>query len=144
MIAAAILQSAYNDLYKELRNYIWDYNTVEKLADLETAVYMVFPNLDNVRHALNRLETEVRASDIYEDDEQLQRVIERFENKLDGVDAIYYGLDVPQEVIENDDKEIEFTEPEADDRFDQSEADISSEPEDEQELPEDEEELRNL
>ena len=38
MIAAAIIQSAYNELYKELRNYIWDYDTVVKIAELEAAL----------------------------------------------------------------------------------------------------------
>ena len=38
MIAAAIIQSAYNELYKELRNYIWDYDTVVKIAELAPAI----------------------------------------------------------------------------------------------------------
>ena len=110
MIAAAILQSAYNDLYKEIRNYIWDYDTVEKLADLETAVYMVFPDLDKVRNNLNKLRNDISSADVYEEGRELQKAFDRFEERLDGADAVYYGLQAPVEVINDVDTEIELTE----------------------------------
>ena len=98
MIAAAILQSAYNDLYSKLRNYIWDYETVVKIADLEVATYMAFPDIDNIDDTFRKLSIDIKASDIYSDDEELQQALESFEDKLEGADQLFYRLDVPQEV----------------------------------------------
>ena len=99
MIASAILQSAYNDLYKQLRNYIWDYETVVKIADLEVASYMAFPDIDNIRRAYDRLRSDAVSSDIWSDDKELQKAFEHFEDKLDGADQIFYGLFAPEEVV---------------------------------------------
>jgi hypothetical protein len=107
MIAAAILQSAYNNLYKELRKYIWDYETVVKLADLEVAAYMAFPNIDDIRRAYERLKSDVQSSDIYSDDEELKRALDKFEDSLEGADQIYYEVFAPEEVevIESSEEE---------------------------------------
>lgn len=98
MIAAAILQSAYNDLYTKLRNYIWEYDTVVKIADLEVATYMAFPDIDNIKRAFSRLSVDIKDSDIYSDDEELQQALDDFEDKLEGADQVFYRLDVPEEV----------------------------------------------
>ena len=98
MIAAAILQSAYNDLYTQLRNYIWDYETVVKIADLEVATYMAFPDIDNIRRAFSKLSVDIKDSDIYSDDEELQQALDEFDEKLQGADQLFYKLEVPQEV----------------------------------------------
>lgn len=98
MIAAAILQSAYNDLYTQLRNYIWDYETVVKIADLEVATYMAFPDIDNIKRAFSKLSVDIKDSDIYSDDEKLQQALDEFDEKLQGADQLFYKLEVPQEV----------------------------------------------
>ncbi|MBP5433588.1 hypothetical protein [Ruminococcus sp.] len=100
MIAAAIIQSAYNELYRNVRNYIWDYNTVEKLAELEAATYMAFPDLDKVRICSAKLKEELVRSDVYDDDEELQSAMEAFDKNLEGADSVFYGVTVPQEITE--------------------------------------------
>lgn len=101
MIAAAIIQSAYNDLYKQLRNYIWEYETVVKIANLEVASYMAFPDIDDIRRAYSELKSDVTSSDVWSDDKELQKSMDRFEEKLDGADQIFYGLSVPKEIVDN-------------------------------------------
>lgn len=98
MIAAAMIQQAYIDLYKQVRNYIWDYDTVVKLAELEVAAYMAFPDIDKVRYALDQLKVELNSSDVYAEDEDLQKAVDDFSDTLDGADQVFYGLEVPQEV----------------------------------------------
>ena len=98
MIAAAMIQQAYIDLYRQIRNYIWDYDTVVKLAELEVASYMAFPDIDKVRYALDQLKTELNSSDVYAEDEDLQKAVDDFSETLDGADQVFYGLEVPQEV----------------------------------------------
>lgn len=98
MIAAAMIQQAYIDLYRQIRNYIWDYDTVVKLAELEVASYMAFPDIDKVRYALDQLKIELNSSDVYAEDEDLQKAVDDFNDTLDGADQVFYGLEVPQEV----------------------------------------------
>lgn len=99
MIASAILQQAYNDLYKQMRNYIWDYEAVVKIADLEVASYMAFPDIDNIRRAYDRLKSDTSRSDVWSDDKLLQKAFDSFEEKLDRADQIFYGLFAPEEVV---------------------------------------------
>ena len=136
MIAAAILQSAYNDLYTQLRNYIWDYETVVKIADLEVATYMAFPDIDNIRRAFSKLSVDIKDSDIYSDDEELQQALDEFDEKLQGADQLFYKLEVPQEVevVESSETseagvfvgEIDLDEEESDNDY-QEESDSDSE-----------------
>lgn len=136
MIAAAILQSAYNDLYTKLRNYIWDYETVVKIADLEVATYMAFPDIDNIRRAFSKLSVDIKDSDIYSDDEELQQALDEFDEKLQGADQLFYKLEVPQEVevVESSETseagvfvgEIDLDEEESDNDY-QEESDSDSE-----------------
>lgn len=126
MIAAAMIQQAYIDLYKQIRNYIWDYDTVVKLAELEVAAYMAFPDIDKVRYALDQLKIELNSSDVYAEDEDLQKAVDDFSETLDGADQVFYGLEVPQEIQykEKSVKEIdETTIEEEDDYEDQEEPD---------------------
>ena len=136
MIAAAILQSAYNDLYTKLRNYIWDYETVVKIADLEVATYMAFPDIDNIKRAFSKLSVDIKDSDIYSDDEKLQQALDEFDEKLQGADQLFYKLEVPQEVevVESSETseagvfvgEIDLDEEESDNDY-QEESDSDSE-----------------
>lgn len=136
MIAAAILQSAYNDLYTKLRNYIWDYETVVKIADLEVATYMAFPDIDNIKRAFSKLSVDIKDSDIYSDDEELQQALDEFDEKLQGADQLFYKLEVPQEVevVESSETseagvfvgEIDLDEEESDNDY-QEESDSDSE-----------------
>ena len=136
MIAAAILQSAYNDLYTKLRNYIWEYDTVVKIADLEVATYMAFPNIDDIRRAFSKLSVDIKDSDIYSDDEELQQALDEFDEKLQGADQLFYKLEVPQEVevVESSETseagvfvgEIDLDEEESDNDY-QEESDSDSE-----------------
>ena len=127
MIAAAIIQSAYNDLYKQLRNYIWEYETVVKIANLEVASYMAFPDIDDIRRAYSELKSDVVSSDVWSDDKELQKSMDRFEEKLDGADQIFYGLSVPKEIVDNqgsDEVISTTTEPDEPDEDESIEEDI--------------------
>lgn len=136
MIAAAIIQSAYNDLYKQLRNYIWEYETVVKIANLEVASYMAFPDIDDIRRAYSELKSDVTSSDVWSDDKELQKSMDRFEEKLDGADQIFYGLSVPKEIVDNQgsDEVISTTtepdEPDEDESIEEDTYEDQEEPED--------------
>lgn len=106
MVPATKLQSLYNKLYIQLRKYIWDFKTVEELADFEIAVYRRFPDKEDIEKTFRRLRTDIVKSDIYQDDEDLKYAIEDFEEQLDDTDQFYADLVTFREVVEtNDDQE---------------------------------------
>lgn len=74
------LQSAYVDLYTEIRRYFWPFHTVEIIADLEIEVYKSFPDIPTVERHFQRLISAVRS--IYNEDEALKSAFDRFSDVL--------------------------------------------------------------
>lgn len=108
MVPATKLQSLYNKLYIQLRKYIWDFKTVEDLADFETSVYRRFPDKEDIEKVFYRLKRDITTSDIYREDDDLKYAVEAFEDQLDETDQFYADLDTFREVVdtnENDDSE---------------------------------------
>lgn len=97
MLSYIELQTAYIDLYKQLRKYIWDFKTVEKLAELEVLVYQTFPDIDKVSAAFNSLKLDIR--DTCMSDEELQTAETAFEDALNSADTLYAKLNQVNEVI---------------------------------------------
>ena len=108
MVPATKLQSLYNKLYIQLRKYIWDFKTVEDLADFEISVYRRFPDKEDIEKVFYRLKRDITTSYIYREDDDLKYAVEAFENQLDETDQFYADLDTFREVVdtnENDDSE---------------------------------------
>lgn len=89
------LKKYYNHMYEELRNYLWDFNTVECLADLEVAVYRRFPDIAEVRAKFNRLYS--RISSICMEDEYFQEAVNNFKNIINSSDVVYSRIIKPKE-----------------------------------------------
>ena len=90
MISAKQIQTYYNRLYKCLRVYIWPGNVVSEIADLEVACYQVFPNLQVVRHAFNKLRVSVFR--YIKDDEDLIQAFDDFQELLDSSSELFAKL----------------------------------------------------
>lgn len=97
MISSAEIQSAYVDLYTCLRNYIWDFRTVEYIAELEVMVYTTFPTMSDMRNKFNQLYMDVR--DVCKRDEELDEACKAFQQIIDSDDIFYSKLDKVKEVI---------------------------------------------
>lgn len=82
-----------------MRNYIWDFDTVCALADLEEASYTTCLDLDEVTRALNRLK--VRCVEQIREDEELEAVFDAFTEGLD-TDGTYVKLYQVKEVVPED------------------------------------------
>ena len=91
------LQQYYNRLYSLLRNYLWEYKTVQEICDLELACYKAIPDLNVVRIALRR----VRQSsiDVTRGDEDLKEAFEAFESALHNATDVCLKVDVMKEVL---------------------------------------------
>lgn len=99
MIASTKFQKAYNELYRCIREYIWDFNTVNILADLEIETYKSFPDIDKLQKHLSDLKRDVSATDVYDEDEELKAAFEDFESLLDDTDEIYASLKTFKKVV---------------------------------------------
>lgn len=96
---------AYIRLYRQLRNYIWEYDTVEHIAELEIAIHNRFPNLQDVRKYFNLLCHDIYRSDV--DDEDLDKAIEQFRSYIESDDSVLYAiLPKTEEVYSIENKEI--------------------------------------
>lgn len=97
MTSGSALQNAYVDLYTNLRNYLWGFDTVTTIAKLEVAVYDRFPIKSNIETLFNDLLRDITAID----DEDLKKSIDEFRCVLDEADEVYSKLPEVQEVIQN-------------------------------------------
>jgi hypothetical protein len=98
MIQQTQIQAVYNDLYEQISKYIWPFNTIEILADLEIAVYTAFPDLSKISRLLKSLEIDLKKA--AEDDSELQEAIDAFNELLKGNQEIFIKIPVPMEVEE--------------------------------------------
>lgn len=90
------LQRAYNDLYVQLRKYIWGFNVVMDIAELETSVYEACPDMDSVVRNLTRLSTSIRETQL--EDEDLNKAICDFQELINDSDGYYLKLVTISEV----------------------------------------------
>ena len=97
MISAAQIEKAYNDLYNQFRKYIWDFDTVVALAELETSCYTAFADLDKLRKLLKDLYK--LAKDVVKEDEDFQDAFDAFEELIKKDSDIYVKLNVLREVM---------------------------------------------
>lgn len=99
MITANKLQNSYNFLYENMRNYIWDFETVTALADLEVATYQRFPDIDSVGNKLAVLKKRTASSDAYKEDDELKNAFDEFESSINDADNLYASIKTFKEVI---------------------------------------------
>lgn len=84
MISSQQLQTQYIDLYKVLREYTWPMRIVELIADLEIAIFQMFPSMENVRSIAGRLLSEIdRTIPEPEDQEEVNKMLIELQDKCD-------------------------------------------------------------
>lgn len=98
MINSTKIQREYNKVYKEIRNYIWDFQAVEALADFEISVYKLCPDLSDIQTKFDRLRYYTR--DIELEDKDLAKAMDNFEELLQSDDTPYAKLWSVKEVIQ--------------------------------------------
>ena len=97
MISSTLIRGKYIDLYTELRRYIWPYDKVELIADLELAANIAIPDIAEVKVALGKLRNacaEERAKDA-----ELQSAFDKFDNLISEESEPYLQLNQVNEVI---------------------------------------------
>lgn len=95
MVNALIIQHLYNKLYEQLRNYIWEIDCVECIAELEIESYKACIDLRAVDKKLKYLGKFIK--DILKDDDELKRRYDDFIQAIDNNDGASYNIKVVEE-----------------------------------------------
>ena len=102
MISVFQLQQKYINLYKQFRDYIWDYDTVEMLANLEIAIFKACPNIYECKNLFNTLRSNIQ--DVILEDEDLNEAVQDFSDLLDENSDVYCPVNIIKERIQNEDQ----------------------------------------
>ena len=89
MISNVQLKQAYNKIYAQMRNYIWDISAVIALATLEVACYETCPDLPRASRALTEVKLYVNEAQL--DDQELSDALDGLEKLLDVEANDYYA-----------------------------------------------------
>lgn len=120
-INSADIQSTYTWLFDRMRNYIWDLDVIEMLADVEVDTYDAFIDCEKLRKDFVRLYPIVKSVAVENKDDELLESLDAFQKRID--DSLeenataYFDLyqvqetpvesseDVPTAVIEEEEEE---------------------------------------
>lgn len=98
-------------MYVALRKYIWNFDVVTTLAEIEVIMFTVFPDLSELKDKLDLLERQI-GPDILksEEDADIADTISAIKDKISSVksDDMYYFVNSFKEVVTVEDKEAEF------------------------------------
>ena len=86
VITSSDLQVKYEKLYKFLMNYLWEFQTVQALANLELAIFKRFPDKDEMLRCLSELKLAISATydELAEaDEEKFKETFEALESAVE-------------------------------------------------------------
>ena len=97
MVSSIIIQNEYQKLYTQVRRYLWSFDTVEMLAELEIACYQAFPSLDDVKVKFSKFKREI--AEKANEDAELKEAITDFEDVINSESTLYLTLNKVREVV---------------------------------------------
>lgn len=112
-ITSKDLQVKYEQLYHFLMQYLWEFQTIQEIANLEIAIFKSFPDKDEMMRCLRHLKQDIfytynELSEI--DEEEFKETVEDLEQAIEdyeGVGVELYGveevIDDPDDVAASDD-----------------------------------------
>lgn len=96
MTSSAIIQNKYISLYKLLRNYLWNFQTVEDIAELEMECFRALPDVDRIKMKLNAVSN--AAIYVIRDDDKLKECLDSFYELLHD-SSVCKKILISQEVV---------------------------------------------
>lgn len=87
MTNSANIQTAYNKFYRCMRNYIWDFKTIDLLAELEISIYRRFPDIADTQKVLEKLKAKIDKT--MKEDEEFQRAYDRLKKVLADTEVVF-------------------------------------------------------
>lgn len=92
-ISSQDFRNVYQKLYNDIRHYLWPFDVLEILSDIEVNIYSAFINLDKLRIDFAKLKNAMK--DVLEDDEWLSKDVNNMQKLLEDKDAGSY-LRIPR------------------------------------------------
>lgn len=113
VITSSDIQVKYEQLYGFLMDFLWEFTTVQALANLEIAIFKRFPDKDEMLRCLANLRRSIiyTANELAEDDEAefkealdgLEDAINNYENAGCELYSVEELIDDPDDVMSADD-----------------------------------------
>lgn len=98
MVTSSELQYAYNKFYIQMRLYIWDFEVVESLVDLEMNIYKAIPSILDIKKSLKSLKRLIWNTVKEDETGDFKRSFEKLENLVEEESSTYYSIKKVQEV----------------------------------------------
>ena len=104
-------QNAYVNLFSLMRNYIWDLDVIEMLADVEVATFDAFIDMDKLNRCYSKLYPSIIAVADECKDEDMRKAADVFKQQIedalqDETPAVLDIARVQETAIDEDGKEI--------------------------------------
>ena len=97
MISSKKIQNAYNDLYEAVRKYVWPFQTVEQIADLEIASYQAFQDLKDLKDKYNKLYSSCQSQ--IREDTDLMKAFDDYKEVIDSDNTVFVKLHHVRETV---------------------------------------------
>lgn len=94
--SSQLFRNFYIRLYKELRKYLWDFDTVNLIADIELSAYKSFPDVAQLKLLLGRLRQNL--FETLREDDELRKSLEDFEESVNDNQEVVLFIKRPKEV----------------------------------------------
>ena len=103
VITSADIQVKYEHLYKFLMDFLWEFTVVQKMANLEIAIFKKFPDRDEMLERLRDLNRSIcyTYNELDEDDDkEFKEAVEDLESAIEDYDDLGCELYAVEEVID--------------------------------------------
>lgn len=115
MITSADIQVKYEQLYEFLMDFLWEFQVVQSLANLEIAIFKRFPDKDEMLKYLRELNRSISYTynDLADDDKtEFKEAYEDLEEAIEGFDGETAGCELysVEEVIDSPDDVVDASE----------------------------------
>lgn len=110
-------RNIYENFYNAVRQYLWPYNVVERLAEAEEVIYTSFPDLEELKAKLYKLRDPIKEASEEFDDPDLSDLLEDMIELAEDADPeqFYFAISRVEEDNPDVDKEIKSEESEESD-----------------------------
>ena len=118
LVTSSDIQAKYEKLYTFLMQFLWEFEVVQKMANLEIAVFKRFPDQEEMLKCLNELNKCISYTynEMAEDDDKefqkafngLEKAVEEFDPENTGCElyAVEEVIDTPEDIAASEDINI--------------------------------------
>jgi hypothetical protein len=118
VVTSSDIQVKYEQLYKFLMEFLWEFNVVQDLANLEMAIFKRFPDKEEMENCLRRLNQSISYTynELSEDDEvEFKDAFEALETAIDNYDeektgcelyAVEEVINTPKDILAKDEMDM--------------------------------------